>query len=206
METKNIENQIEKFVRRLYEVKFPAWRTFHNINHTERVVAYCKAFADYYNLDERSRFELVTAAWFHDTGYYKSYQEHEKESSHIALGFLTQFEIQSASLKTIKNLILATRRSATPSTLLEKILCDCDMSHLGSPNYQTWALKLKREFEVQGGCHKTENKWNEENISFFHDHQFFTSYAEDLWKVQKERNLSRLKHSAIRGQGTAIVF
>jgi predicted metal-dependent HD superfamily phosphohydrolase len=206
METKNIENQIEKFVRSLYHVKFPSWRTFHNISHTESVVAYCKAFADYYNLNEQSRFELVSAAWFHDTGYYKNYQEHEKESTRIALGFLTQFEIQSESLTTIKNLILATRRSATPSTLLEKILCDCDLSHMGSPNYQTWALKLKREFEVQSGCHKTENKWNEENISFFREHQFFTSYAEDLWKVQKERNLSQLKHSVISSQRTAIVY
>jgi predicted metal-dependent HD superfamily phosphohydrolase len=192
METKRIENQIEKFVRGIYQMKFPDWRSFHNINHTERVVAYCKFFADYYDLDERSRFELISAAWFHDTGYYKNYQKHEMESARIACDFLTPFKVQPASLTRIKNLILATRVSATPSTLLEMILCDCDLSHMGSSDYQTWALRLKKEFEVQRDCQTNENKWNEENISFFYTHQFFTGYAKELWEAQKERNLSRL--------------
>jgi predicted metal-dependent HD superfamily phosphohydrolase len=192
METKKIENQIEKFVRGIYQMKFPVWRSFHNISHTERVVTYCKVFADYYDLNEQSYFELISAAWFHDTGYYKNYQKHEIESANIVSDFLSPFKVQPESLTRIKKLILATRISATPSTLLEMILCDCDLSHMGSSDYQTWALRLKKEFEVQRGCPTNENKWNEENISFFYTHQFFTGYAKDLWEAQKERNLSRL--------------
>lgn len=195
METRIIESLAEKFVREIYRKHFPKWRYFHNIKHTERVVKYCNIFADYYGLDDASRFELICAAWFHDTGYYKNYREHEKESVNIVRQFLSPFKLKPECLTSIKNMILSTRISATPSTMLEKILCDCDLSHIGSPEYQKWALRLRKEFDAQGSCHTTESKWNEENISFFQTHQFFTGYAKYLWDEEKEKNLSVLKLS-----------
>ena len=43
-------------------------RDRYTYNHTERVVFYCEAYADYYNISEEDRRKLVYSAYLHDIG------------------------------------------------------------------------------------------------------------------------------------------
>lgn len=182
----------ESHVHRLYLSKLPSWRTFHGIHHTEEVVACCQDLARFYELDEEESVILLVAAWFHDTGYCLGDDHHEIESARIAKAFMFQMQLGDAISESVSDLILATRFPPTPVTLTEKILCDCDLHHLASDDYQNWSMLLKEELEHQNNQQYSVEKWNNDNIRFFRNHQYFTDYAKMYWERQKETNLSRL--------------
>jgi predicted metal-dependent HD superfamily phosphohydrolase len=187
-----ILSQAENHVRKLYTSKLPSWRTFHGIRHTEEVVRYAQDLARFYDLDEEENMILLVAAWFHDTGYCFGDDHHERESVRLANAFTFRLQIGNAVSERIADLILATRFPPSPATLMEQILCDCDLHHLASFDYQDWSTQLKTELEHQNNQKYSADKWNGDNIEFFRNHQYFTDYAKMYWEEQKESNLSSL--------------
>lgn len=192
MLSSQILKQAETFVRELYNSRVPRWRTFHNFRHTLDVVKQCENLSSFYFLDKDQSIELILAAWFHDTGFSKSDTDHETHSCQIAHAFLTTFRPGEDALGRIERLIMATRLPTRPTNLLEEILCDCDLHHLGSPDYKDWSLLLKSELEHQKDVSYSMNAWNDENISFFTSHHYFTEYAKTHWEKQKQLNLASL--------------
>ena len=183
---------VETYVRDLLGSQLPATRTFHTVNHTVGVVRACWTLASHSGIPEPGVEVLLTAAWFHDTGYVRGGANHEQESVKIAVRFLRDFNLSPEFYFKIEGLINATRISARPVGLLEEILCDADLSHMGSTDYETWSLLLKKEFELQTGKSMTLEAWNQQNIFFFKNHVYYTSYAREHWEPVKQTNLSRL--------------
>src|SRR5689334_6930829 len=106
---------------------------FHNLEHTEMVVETCSLMADFYSLTEDEKIILLLAAWFHDTGYSGGTAEgHETESIRHATRFLHLQEVDEAKIQRVSSCIEATRMPQSPITQIEKILCDADLSNLGS--------------------------------------------------------------------------
>ncbi len=182
----------ENYVRKLLTDGLPPIRYFHNINHTVQVVGKSAEIAALYDIPQGDGQVLVTAAWFHDSGYVHGGDNHERRSVNIAREFLSNLNVESDDLLKIERLILATRIPASPLTLAEKILCDADLQHLGSEDYAAWSILLKKELEAQNGNHISDEQWNYENIRFFTSHRFFTERAETLWEIQKQKNLLML--------------
>src|SRR5919199_6585150 len=117
---------------------------FHNIEHTEDVVEACSRIAERYNLDETDRLILMLAAWFHDTGYAKGEAAgHEYESVKYATRFLKQHGVDDAIIQRVASCIDATRMPQSPVTLIEKILCDADLFHLATDDFQARNQLLK---------------------------------------------------------------
>lgn len=200
MPAPEILSHIEAYVRDLYKTQFSRWRYFHNIQHTVTVVEQCRLLSDHYALHESEVWTLIAAAWFHDTGYSRGNINHEEQSVQIAFEFLAGFEVEQEHLTKIEQLILATRLAAQPSTLTESILCDSDLYHLASPEYKEWSVLLKREVETQHGIVISEDTWNQENISFFKNHQYRTEYAILMWQQQKQENLSALLNTLMNNR------
>ncbi len=192
MSLPSIVFRIEAYVKDWYLTKVPRWRTFHNLTHTSEVVQSCKQLANHYAIENEDYFALVTAAWFHDTGFSQGDLNHELHSATIAEGFLSSYEIENNILVMIRELILATKVPTSPNSLHQQILCDCDLQHLGSANYAEWSLLLKKEVERQKGTPYSDESWNNENIKFFKSHHFYTDFARDQWGPQKQKNLSQL--------------
>jgi HD superfamily phosphodiesterase len=48
---------------------------YHNLDHTKGVVKACAEMADHYRLNDEDRAALLTAAWFHDTGFSSGHGE-----------------------------------------------------------------------------------------------------------------------------------
>src|SRR5688572_4765552 len=69
MELTYTEYLAEKYVVELYARLASTYLAYHNLSHTERVVAHTLEIADYYQLEDTDRFVLSIAAWFHDTGH-----------------------------------------------------------------------------------------------------------------------------------------
>ncbi|HEY5749457.1 MAG TPA: HD domain-containing protein [Chryseolinea sp.] len=184
--------QVEIYVRDLLSKQLPAIRKFHTIDHTAGVVRACSTLASHYATPEMEMEALLTAAWFHDTGYVRGGANHEQESVKIAFGFLNDFNLPPEFYFKIEGLISATKLSVRPVGLLEEILCDADLSHLGSADYETWSLLLKKESELVTGKSITLEAWNRQNILFFKKHAYYTRYAREYWEPVKQINLTQL--------------
>jgi predicted metal-dependent HD superfamily phosphohydrolase len=193
MSLHSIVPQVEAYVKGWYLTKIPRWRTFHNLTHTSEVVQKCNQLARHYAVGNEEYFALLTAAWFHDTGFSRGDLSHELFSTTIAEAFLSSYEIKKNTLAMIHELILATKLPSSPTSLCQQILCDCDLHHLGSANYAEWSSLLRNEVEHQNGTHYSDERWNNENISFFESHHYFTDFARTQWGAQKQKNLSQLR-------------
>jgi len=181
--------QVENFVVHFLKKNLPPTRFFHNIDHTRQVVEQSQLLASHYSISDIDLNALSIAAWFHDTGYCKGNIEHEEESVNIALAFLQGYDLEPNYRSDIQSLIMTTKLPSKPETLVQKILCDADMCHLGAADYETRSLLLKEELEATKGCTISDDDWVRQNISFFRAHHYFTDVAKKLWKRQKQNNL-----------------
>ncbi len=183
---------VEKYVKKLLNAEELQARPFHNFNHTFHVVQKCDELAAHYKVSVEDRKALLTAAWFHDTGYLYGNINHEEESTKIASNFLNGINATPEFIMQVHALILATKLPAKPANLLQEMLCDADLHHLASENYQQWSNRLRQEIQLLNGNSIDEPTWVGENISFFNEHHYFTEYAITFWKNQKQRNLQAM--------------
>jgi predicted metal-dependent HD superfamily phosphohydrolase len=183
---------VEQHVRNILSQEPIKKRPFHNLNHTIQVVQKCYELAAYYNVSDADLEALLISAWFHDTGYSKTNTDHEEESVNMAMEFLIPFNIGQDYLSRIARLILSTKLPSTPVSLIEKILCDSDLHHLGSPDYETWSILLQSEMKLVYGLEYSNEEWRKKNISFLTAQNYFTEYAREKWDNQKQKNLIAL--------------
>ena len=78
----------EKYVFSLLNKDLDRKFVYHNLEHTQRVVKSIKELTEHIKIDELASENLQIAAWFHDTGFIKTTENHEEESVQIAAAFL----------------------------------------------------------------------------------------------------------------------
>ncbi len=183
---------VENYVRTFMNGEPIHERSFHNLKHTMQVVEKCEELASFYNISEVDKEALITAAWFHDTGFKYGSINHEEKSVKIAFVFLKEFKVTPEFLLKVNALILVTKQPSNPTSLLQEILCDADLSHLASTDYAQWNTLLCRELRTQDGIDVADQDWNNQNISFFQSHHYFTEFAKTHWESQKQKNLHAL--------------
>ena len=184
-------NSARAYVTDIYTRRVKPEFVFHNLEHTEDVVEACSHMADYYQLSEDDRIVLMLAAWFHDTGYSTGNAEgHEQVSTELATQFLKARNADDALVQRVGSCIEATRMPQSPVSLIEKILCDADLSHLASDDYKARNQLLKQERENLLG-HKIDKKlWKKNNVKFLMNHNYYTEYGEEMLKAKKMENLA----------------
>ena len=166
---------------------------YHNLAHTQRVVKKVKELMVNMGVNEVDAQNIEIAAWFHDTGFTKSADNHEKESVRIVTDFLKGQNVEEKRIKAISNIILATVMGHKPKNILEKIIVDADCAHLASKNFFDYTSLLRKEWELTRLKTVTYQDWIKENINFFTvQHRFETDYALKNWTKRKEKNLSKL--------------
>jgi predicted metal-dependent HD superfamily phosphohydrolase len=189
-------SEAKKYSAHVFRTKVSESITYHNLDHTEDVVNACEKMADYYQLDEADRTVLLTAAWFHDTGFSQGKAEgHEDESAKIAVQFLTGLDESPEFTERVRHAILATRMPQSPSNLLEEILCDADLYHLGTGNFKQKNKLLRKELTNLSGEDISKKKWKKKNTQFLETHQYFTSYGREKLQPIQNENLQHLKES-----------
>ncbi len=182
-----------EYVKQYFEKHLKPEFTFHNFEHTQRVVQACELLGRSSGIDKQSMNQLLLAAWFHDLGYTRGVEDHEESSAILVDNFLERNQVEDKERKIVKDIILATRMPQSPETLTEQILCDADMHHLGSEDYFTHLKKLRKEWKRTRQLDSTDKKWIKNNIQFISSHQYYTSSAMDSFKDKKDANLRQLK-------------
>lgn len=194
-----VENQseilqlTEQYVTDLLENQLDERYLYHNLKHTQRVVKSTKELANACALSEQETEQLLLAAWFHDTGFSVSADDHEKEGCKLATAFLTKHSYPKDGIESVGRLILATEKSFDPETTPEKIIRDADCSHFAKKTYWETTDYLRKELALLGFADYSPKEWLEVNIDFFRNqHQYYTEYARTQWEEGKQKNLKQL--------------
>lgn len=185
---------VQDYVTDLYRKKVDGHFVFHNLDHTQRVVAAAEEMAAHYDLNDEDRLILLTSAWFHDTGFtLGKAEEHEKESIRLATDFLQQRGIDQEIIQKVSSCIQATRMPQSPLSQVEKIMCDADLFHLGSDDFKRMTGHLKQEQEYYFQKEISKKEWRQRNIEFLEAHQYFTDYAQEKQEPKKQEWIKELR-------------
>lgn len=201
--TSVVEESID-FVSQLLKGKLTDQFKFHSYAHTAEVADVCKKMGKYYQLSEADFENLLLAAWFHDTGFIRCYQGHEAESSRIAADFLAGKGFDTHRIETIKGLILSTQKETKPSNLLEGILHDADIQHIGKKNFFDKGKLLREEWELI--LHNTfeDPEWEWLQHKFLTLSEFETEYGKEKFGGRKKKNINKQEVILDKVQGKKI--
>lgn len=178
---------------------------YHNLIHTQHVVQAAGQIAAHYRLQDDELLAVYVAAWFHDAGYLMGEGKvHEENGAKEALLFLQQQQVPENVQTMVQGAIMATKMPQSPHTLVEQIVCDADLSHLGSKEFPERNKLLRHEVELTYQMEIPPIKWLNNNITFLTEHHYWTDYAQTLFKQQKEENLAKLKKKLEKKTAEAV--
>lgn len=189
----NLIAEAKKYVIQYLNENLENKFVYHNLSHTQDVAKKANELAELMGLKETDKLHLMLSVWFHDTGYTKNIDNHEAESVKIASAFLKDHHVSENDIKSISDLILATKMNYEPKNELEKIIRDADCAHIGSKKFSNVTELLRKEWEL--ACSKTlsEEEWLSMNIDFLsNNHRFYTNEASAKWDKTKSKNLAQL--------------
>ena len=171
---------------------------YHNIEHTRAVVSAVIQIADHYQLSDDDFFAVVIAAWFHDLGYYSGKADgHEWEGASLAAAYLLEQQISPVIVEKVRNCIQATAIPQRPETLLEQILCDADLFHVGTDKFFELNKLLRKEMTMVTGKKMSAETWRLNTIGFLEEHQYHTDYCRMLLDDKKQANLECLREKQL---------
>lgn len=193
-DNKSLVSEASEFVFDLLKNKLPAHFVYHNMKHTEEVVAAALKIADKLNLNEDDKEIIALATWFHDTGFIEKGDNHEDFSIETARSFLKNKNFSEDKIELVAGCINATRYPQTPTNILEEVTADADLFHLGTKDYASKSELLRMEWEKTRGKQFTEAEWLKINIDFLTSHKYFTRYARKTLEENKTLTLIKLNN------------
>lgn len=198
MNNHSIYKKIEQHVKGLFEDKADPSLAFHNLKHTQIVVARANEIAAHYRLSEKEMLTLFTAAWFHDTGHlFTKPVVHEDKSVQIMKDFMAVNNNDSGLTADITQCILATKMPRNPTNILQQIICDADTYHLGTNDFKITNKLMRQEYSLRCG-EFDKNEFNRKTIEMLEKHEYYTDYCKDLLSKPKQKNMKKLKKKMLR--------
>jgi predicted metal-dependent HD superfamily phosphohydrolase len=192
LQTPLLENT-KKFVESMLEKQLPAQYKYHNLQHTQEVVAAAQLIATKSHLLDEDQEIVLVAAWLHDAGYCRRYDNHEEESIRLARSFLEEQRMDTPKIEKVLGCIRATRYPQQPHNLLEEVVCDADMYHITLDDYFERAEQLRQELTNVKNKDISRGEWIATNREFMKSHLFFTPYGKTEMEAAKEKNIKKLK-------------
>ena len=169
---------------------------YHNYCHTLYVIEKALEIGRHEECTEEELELLSIAALWHDTGYTKTYANHEEESCLLARQYLQEFGYSAADINIICGIIMATKIPQAPNTKLEEILADADLEYLGTELFEIKSDSLFRELQTMNSS-LTKAKWDQMQISFISKHKYFTRFCNENKEPVKQIYLRKLNNAIL---------
>ncbi|WP_214227471.1 Pycsar system effector family protein [Pedobacter sp. B4-66] len=174
--------------------------TYHNLHHTEQVVENVVRIANHYQLSDQDFFIVVASSWFHDMGYLFDCSQHEMKGTSLANDFLSDKGVTPDIIEQVKGCIMATKMPQSPVGLLQEIVCDADLFHLGSDSFKERNRLMRKEAEAFIKHKIDKADWRIKTIALFKAHHYHTEFCQQLLNSKKAQNLAELEHKLITEQ------
>ncbi|MBE7171522.1 MAG: HD domain-containing protein [Williamsia sp.] len=199
MNYKDLSEQVQNHVLALYHQRSNPALLYHTLAHTQRVVAAAVQIANHYQLNDRDFFVVTAAAWFHDIGYLDGPAGHEQNGAQQAADFLARLQAGQADIDSIRHCILATKLPQNAQNLLEEIVCDADLFHLGTDGFSDTNRLMRKEYKALNGTEISKEEWRRKTIALLQQHHYYTDYCRVLLDPKKGENLANLLHKQQAG-------
>jgi predicted metal-dependent HD superfamily phosphohydrolase len=195
---KNILTTVEEYITQFFKEKVPNKFVYHDITHTQDVVRSCRQIGLAYGLPMDDLENLQIAAWFHDTGYDIGPENHEERSAEYAAQFLENYNYPANVVDAIKGCIKATKLPQRPIGLLQQIICDADLSHLGEKSYWMRTARVRQELVVTQNRLMTEEEWLDFELTFMLGQNYHTDVAKEMFQKRKMKHIVQLRKQQMR--------
>ena len=189
----DLVTEAQRYVVALLKNWLSAEYVFHSIEHTLEVAENAVLIGKNSGLNQKEIFMAQVSALFHDTGYIRSYENHEEESAFIAGEFLRLREIEERYILMVTHAILATKVPQAPNNQIAAVLCDADLHHLTSDNYFEKMELLRLEWQICGKQNFTEKEFHLNSIEFFRQHHYHSEYGKTIMEAKKQQVLTRVR-------------
>ncbi|RWY49979.1 Pycsar system effector family protein [Mucilaginibacter gilvus] len=203
MNYQNLLKQVNEYVLAYYKTHADPRLVYHDKQHTENMVNRAIEIANHYQVNDRDYFVVVAAGWFHDTGYVLDIANHEEESAKLACTYLKNIGVTEEDIADIKGCIMATRMPQSPLSLLEKIICDADLYHLGTDYFFDTDKLMRKETSTLHNSELNKADWWRKSIAFLSAHEYHTDYCQVLLNSTKQQNIQVLKNKLAKADGKA---
>lgn len=189
----DFKTKVAETVTLLFQQYHSPRLVYHNLEHTQKVVARAEEIGAHYPLSEDDSFILYAAAWWHDTGQlFAEPAVHEEKSVALVSEFFSQHRgAPPQIIAAIERAILATKLPQTPCSLVEEILCDADTYHLGTEEFQRTNALVHQELVLR--LRKAPHDWVAASLNLLTEHSFHTAYCREHLTTGKERNITSLE-------------
>ena len=188
--------KVDHYIRGLLRDELPEGLKFHIADHTlhptKGVVASANRIAISENISEHDRELLITAAYFHDSGYIREYNKNEPIAAEMAGRILKLIGYKSNEIEKVRKMILSTDLEREPKTHLEKILCDADLDHFGREDLFKLDGKLREEWRTEGIDVDDDLKWYKGTLEIIKKHQYYTESQKKLRDKRRQKNIKSL--------------
>lgn len=194
MEKEDLIRKAGNFVFALFKEKLSKKLVYHNYKHTFEVVKESRQLAEAYQLTEDKLEVLLLSAWFHDTGYISTYENHEEESVIIAQTFLKNENYPEEKINQISRCIMATKHGQLTHHLLEDILVDADIANIGKETFFATAELLRVEWEIFLDRTFTDLEWAQYQLDFLLSVSFRSQPAQAKYSKQLSTNIQEQRN------------
>jgi len=159
----------------------------HTCEVTERVILMAKEA----QLNERETICVVLAAVWHDVGYLYTYHEHEEKGMELAAYFLEKQDTEKEDIAFVKACIEATKLHQKPRNLAESILSDADLAYGVTDYFFERGPLLRKEWELCLGKFYSDLEWEQLQLKFLPDVQFYSPYGQTYYRPIVRANLKK---------------
>ncbi|MEZ4918796.1 MAG: DUF5706 domain-containing protein [Saprospiraceae bacterium] len=191
IDSEQLLSETREYIEQYFNENMNPEYVFHDLEHTVQTVGAARAIGEGFELDDRDMSLLLLATWFHDTGYAQGPEGHEERSCDHAANYL-KGKISEADLQVIHGCIRATKVPQRPESLLQQIICDADLSQLGSNTYWDRNSKLRQEFILTRNMVVSDKEWVDFEIDFLAKHDYHTVVAKELYNKRKAKHIQQL--------------
>ncbi len=182
----------ENWAKAFFPEKIDPKYTFHDLEHTAQVVASARLLGTAFSLSDSELDLLLVAAWFHDSGYFGGPDGHEARSADLCEAFLKEKGASDADVSIARACILATKVPQNPKAILEQILCDADLAHLGMDIYYDRNSRLRQEFAIAQNRIYNEIEWLDFELNFLSAHDYHTVVAREQFNKRKAKHIQQV--------------
>ncbi|WP_210463240.1 MULTISPECIES: Pycsar system effector family protein [Rufibacter] len=194
MENEDLIRKAGNYVFTLFKEKLSKKLVYHNYKHTFEVVKEARELAQGCNLHPEEMEILMLAAWFHDTGYISTYENHEEESVEIATAFLQGEKYPPEKIAQVNTCIMATKQGQTTHHLLEDLLVDADIANIGKETFFATAELLRVEWEIFQDRTFSDLEWAQFQLDFLLSVSFRTQPAQAKFSKQLSKNIQEQRN------------
>jgi len=191
-------DEVHQFALQFFREHSDTRIIYHDLTHTQQVATAATQIANHYHLSDSDFFIVLTAAWFHDIGYFIDMSQHEAKGAEYIANYLRCKEIDETTISAITNCILATKLPQHPNSLLEEIVCDADLFHFGTDEFSERNKLMRKEYIAISGKEISKEEWREKTIQLLESHHYFTDYCQLLLNGKKQENLEQLRKKVER--------